>query len=202
MKWPFIISVVLFSCISGSLSIEHTESINNELSSTNYIKRDLQQPISDSLVIPFDRSVNDKPVIFDNKMLVSTSSGHSFIYSKDPEYNDIYESSVMRLNQGSEVGPIIYKNFILFALGSGKDNLQLYDLKTSSFVWKLRVPFDNDSRPLIFDDYIYLATLNGLIIQLFFGNGAEQWRYNTRNHISADINVNNELIYSITHESE
>lgn len=197
MKFTFaIVLFFLASCVNGTLYLSNNDAKVQRLEDdNNYVNKDLNGEISESVLFDFDHVIADKPLFIGDEILVNTNSGRSYVFGYDE--GELYENSSMRLSLGNDVAPILYKNFLVYALGRGRDNLLLYDLSNESFVWEKRVPFGIESKPLVENDYIYVASMNGLMLKLFLGDGKEIWRKNLNEFVHADIAESGDLIYVI-----
>lgn len=169
MKLIIILFIFLNSCALYRVEIKTVENYNHH--EQNFYNKDLKFPLKVKSIVPYYNSINHKPILIDSIMLYMTSNGKLTVLNLDKnKTRDPY-----KFLNGTDIAPILSRNSLIITIENGRRNLLRYDLEEREFLWEINFEYGADTKPIVTEDAVYIASLNGILHKVDFYTGEIIW---------------------------
>jgi len=175
---------------SKKSDIENWTALGGGPSRSGFRNLNFQTPLKQSWKISTSSAINSTIVIADSCVYFGTLDGR--IYGVSIRNGSQYGK--IRYVQSSVLGMTIARETSVYGLSNGKGTLVSYDLANArhNFIRELGAI---ETNPLVYDDYIYVGSLNKKFYCLNFSDGLPQWTFEASKPIRSSPAIQRNAVY-------
>ena len=195
----FALAAFVSSCQKPSVSVQTLEELPEHLTAGFNNQRwyftDLE--LAPPFIPQKEKNINGLATDFfyaiRQKLILTTFNGYLVSLNRSG-LNDVDR---MRLARGISVPPAFYRPLVFVSIEKGRYGLQAYDLLHRKVVWKKKGLFSRSS-PLVQDQAVFHATLNGKILAYNALSGKQLWTYDCGQPLTADLAAKGDTLVACT----
>jgi len=120
---------------------------------------------------------------------------NGYLHIIDPK--DIEKQQTTKISPAISVAPTQYKDLLFIATELGKEGLKAYDLRRGKVIWSVRGELSKSS-PLVIDNMVIHAGLNGLIRCLHSRTGKEIWLTDMKDKITSSLAADQGYVVAVS----